>query len=60
MIILTGGAGFIGSCFLWKLNQEGIDDILVVDDLDSSEKWKNLVGKKFKDYLQKDDFFVLE
>jgi len=59
MIILTGGAGFIGSCFLWKLNQEGIDDILVVDDLDSSEKWKNLVGKKFKDYLQKDDFLEL-
>ncbi|MFA6914048.1 MAG: NAD-dependent epimerase/dehydratase family protein, partial [Endomicrobiia bacterium] len=39
MIILTGGAGFIGSCFLWKLNQEGIDDILVVDHLDNSEKW---------------------
>ena len=59
MIVLTGGAGFIGSCFLWKLNQEGINDILVVDELDSSEKWKNLVGKKFKDYLQKDDFLEL-
>jgi ADP-L-glycero-D-manno-heptose 6-epimerase len=56
MIILTGGAGFIGSCFLWKLNQEGIDDIIVVDHLDDTEKWKNLNGKKFRDYMQKDDF----
>ena len=61
MIILTGGAGFIGSCFLKKLNQKGIKDILVVDDLDSSLKWKNLVGKKFIDYVQKDDFLnILE
>lgn len=57
MIILTGGAGFIGSCFLWKLNKEGIKDILVVDHLDNDEKWKNLTGKIFYDYIQKDDFF---
>ncbi|MDR0820578.1 MAG: ADP-glyceromanno-heptose 6-epimerase [Endomicrobium sp.] len=57
MIVLTGGAGFIGSCFLWKLNQEGIKDILVVDHLDNSKKWKNLVGKSFYDYIQKTDFF---
>jgi ADP-L-glycero-D-manno-heptose 6-epimerase len=57
MIVLTGGAGFIGSCFLWKLNQEGIKDILVVDNLDESEKWKNLTGKKFYDYIQKNDFY---
>jgi len=56
MIILTGGAGFIGSCFLWKLNEAGIDDIIVVDHLDDSEKWKNLIGKRFRDYVQKDDF----
>ncbi|MFA5287055.1 MAG: ADP-glyceromanno-heptose 6-epimerase [Candidatus Omnitrophota bacterium] len=61
MIILTGGAGFIGSCFLWKLNQQGINDIIVVDDLDSSAKWKNLIGKKFLDYIPKDDFLnILE
>jgi len=59
MIILTGGAGFIGSCFLHKLNEEGISDIIVVDDLDSSEKWRNLIGKKFYDYIQKDDFLCL-
>lgn len=57
MIILTGGAGFIGSCFLWKLNQEGIKDVLVVDHLDNTEKWKNLVGKSYYDYVQKGDFF---
>lgn len=59
MIILTGGAGFIGSCFLWKLNQLGIKDILVVDSIDSSAKWKNLLGKKFNDYLQKEEFYKL-
>lgn len=59
MIFLTGGAGFIGSCFLRKLNDEGIRDILVVDHLDSSEKWKNLLGKKFSDYIQKDDLIRL-
>ena len=56
MIILTGGAGFIGSCFLRKLNDEGIKDIIVVDHLDGSDKWRNLIGKKFIDYIQKDDF----
>ncbi|MCK4852537.1 MAG: ADP-glyceromanno-heptose 6-epimerase [Candidatus Omnitrophica bacterium] len=59
MIILTGGAGFIGSCFLWKLNQEGMDDIIVVDHLDGTDKWRNLVGKRFRDYIQKDDFLRL-
>jgi len=59
MIILTGGAGFIGSCFLWRLNEAGISDVLVVDHLDDTEKWKNLRGKKFKDYVQKDDFLHL-
>ncbi|MFH2138720.1 MAG: ADP-glyceromanno-heptose 6-epimerase [Candidatus Omnitrophota bacterium] len=59
MIVVTGGAGFIGSCFLWKLNQQGIDDILVVDHLDTTDKWKNLMGKRFRDYIQKDDFLKL-
>ena len=59
MIILTGGAGFIGSCFLWKLNKEGIKDIIVVDNLGTSEKWKNLLNKKFSDYIHKEDFIKL-
>jgi len=59
MIILTGGAGFIGSCFLWKLNKEGRDDIIVVDHLDKSGKKRNLDGKRYKDYIDKDDFIKL-
>ncbi len=58
-IILTGGAGFIGSCFLWKLNREGVEDIIVVDDLGSDAKWMNLRGKLFMDYIHKDDLPVL-
>jgi ADP-L-glycero-D-manno-heptose 6-epimerase len=56
LYIVTGGAGFIGSAFVWKLNQMGINDILIVDDMDSSEKWKNLVNRKFSDYMDKNDF----
>ena len=59
MIVVTGGAGFIGSCFVWKLNQMGIDDILVVDHLRENDKWKNLIGKKFNDYLDKESFINL-
>lgn len=55
-VLLTGGAGFIGSCMLWKLNAKGITDIIVVDHLGASEKWKNLVGKQFEDYFEKDKF----
>ncbi len=57
MIIVTGGAGFIGSAFVWKLNGEGIEDVIVVDHLGTSDKWKNLVPLRFEDYLRKDDFF---
>ncbi|MFN3385749.1 MAG: ADP-glyceromanno-heptose 6-epimerase [Candidatus Thermochlorobacter sp.] len=55
MILVTGGAGFIGSAMVWKLNQVGYTDIIIADDLDTSEKWKNLVGLRFLDYLHKDD-----
>jgi ADP-L-glycero-D-manno-heptose 6-epimerase len=56
-VIVTGGAGFIGSAFVWKLNHEGIDDILIVDHLGDSEKWKNLGGLRFSDYVSKADFW---
>jgi ADP-L-glycero-D-manno-heptose 6-epimerase len=59
MIVITGGAGFIGSAFLSKLNQESVPDLLVVDELGVTEKWKNLVGKRFDDYLHKDVFLRL-
>lgn len=62
MYIVTGGAGFIGSAMVWKLNQMGIDDILVVDNLSTSDKWTNLVGLRYQDYLHRDQFlkFILE
>lgn len=59
MIIVTGGAGFIGSVFVWKLNEEGVDDILIVDELGESEKWKNLVKRRFSDYLHKESFLEM-
>ncbi len=59
MVILTGGAPFIGSCFLWKLNKEGIGDVIVVDNINDSAKWKNLSGKHYLDYIQKDEFLRL-
>lgn len=59
MIVVTGGAGFIGSAFAWKLNREGIDDILIVDDLDETDKWKNLRSISYTDYLEKDLFLEL-
>lgn len=56
MIIVTGGAGFIGSATVWKLNQEGHENILIVDKLGSSEKWKNLRSLKFLDFMDRDLF----
>lgn len=56
MIIVTGGAGFIGSAIIAALNDRGISDILVVDQLASDEKWKNLRNLSFADYVEKDDF----
>jgi ADP-L-glycero-D-manno-heptose 6-epimerase len=59
MIIVTGGAGFIGSAFVWKLNQEGIENIVIVDQLGTDDKWKNLVNRRFVDYIHKDDFLQM-
>ena len=54
--IVTGAAGLIGSALVWKLNQLGIDDILAVDHLGTSEKWKNLRALAYADYMEKDVF----
>lgn len=55
-LIVTGGAGFIGSAVVWKLNELGYDDILIVDRMDETDKWKNLAPLKFADYSDADDF----
>jgi ADP-L-glycero-D-manno-heptose 6-epimerase len=56
MYIITGGAGFIGSACLWRLNQAGVDKVLVVDNLGETGKWKNLVNRRYTDYLHKSQF----
>jgi len=56
MIVVTGGAGFIGSAIVWRLNQLGKNNIIIVDELGTDEKWKNLVGLDYADYLDKDTF----
>lgn len=53
-ILVTGGAGFIGSALVWALNQRGYTEIVVSDFLGSDEKWKNLVPLKFADYVEAD------
>ena len=56
MIIVTGGAGFIGSNIVKELNRRGRTDILIVDNLGKSDKFKNLIGLHFIDYRHKVDF----
>lgn len=61
MIIITGGAGFIGSAMLWELNRNGIEEVLIVDDLGkaSEGKWLNLRGLRYADFIHKDDLPLL-
>jgi len=59
MIVVTGGAGFIGSTLIAGLNSRGLSDILVVDELACDQKWKNLRNLSFADYVEKDNFLEM-
>lgn len=58
-ILITGGAGFIGSALLWELNERGIDRIVLADRLRQNEKWRNLVPLRFEDYVESDDLIPM-
>lgn len=56
--IVTGASGLIGSGIIWGLNQRGIEDVLAVGHLGTSDKWKNLRALKYEDYCEKEDFLA--
>jgi ADP-L-glycero-D-manno-heptose 6-epimerase len=56
MIIVTGAAGFIGSCLVSRLNEKGREDLILVDDFSDDKKNLNLEGKRYKQRIHRDDF----
>ncbi len=56
MIVITGAAGFIGSCLVGDLNSHGYTDLILVDDFNPAEKEKNLEGKKFSQKIERTIF----
>src|ERR1700677_371486 len=53
-VLVTGGAGFIGSALVWGLNRHGCENIVVCDLLGTTEKWRNLAPLRFADYVEAD------
>lgn len=56
-VLVTGGAGFIGSAVVWGLNRRGCHNVVVVDRLRHSEKWRHLSGLQMSDYLEAEEFW---
>ncbi len=58
MIVITGGAGMIGSIMAWHLNTKlGREDLIIADRITHQEQWQNLVHRKYAEYLDKDQLF---
>jgi ADP-L-glycero-D-manno-heptose 6-epimerase len=57
-VLVTGGAGFIGSALVWGLNARGTSRVVISDRLGTSAKWRNLRALRFEDYLEADDLLA--
>lgn len=57
LIVITGAAGLIGSCCAKLLNERGFTNLLLVDDIKKTEKWKNLINKKCVDFISRHELF---
>jgi len=57
LIVITGACGFIGSCVVRHLNDLGFFNLILVDDFGNTDKWKNLVGKKYVELVSRHDVF---
>ena len=58
-VLITGGAGFIGSALAWDLNRRGCERIIISDRLGHNEKWRNLVPLRFEDYVEAEDLIPM-
>ena len=56
-IVITGAAGFIGSCLAGYLNEQGFENLVLVDEFSRADKEPNYTGKRFKNKINRNDFF---